>query len=46
LDVTNALKSDDMPEAKESYQYHEAGLSQQALVVETWMVLIPICRVL
>jgi hypothetical protein len=50
------LKSDDLPRADESYRYGEAGLSQQAcavlseitraLVVETWKVLIPICRVL
>ena len=32
-DATNALKSDATPRADESYQYREAGLSQQACTI-------------
>jgi len=35
LDVTDALKSDAMPEADESYRYREAGLSQQACAISS-----------
>ena len=34
-DVTNALKSDAMPGANESYWYREAGLSQQACAISS-----------
>jgi hypothetical protein len=31
--MTKALKSDAMPGADESYQYHEVGLSQQVCAI-------------
>jgi len=34
-DVTEALKSDTTPGANESYQYREAGLSQQACTISS-----------
>jgi hypothetical protein len=35
LNVTNVLKSDDTPGAEESYQYNEAGRSQQACEISS-----------